>query len=715
MTDLFRNTLGPTGWTLIALVPPAIFALYFLRLKRQPLEVPSTYLWTKVIEDLHVNSLWQKLRRNLLLLLQLLLVFLAILALLRPGWQGESLSGRKFIFLVDRSASMSTLDAAASRGVPAPGAGESRLDAAKRRVAELIDQLDSDMTAMIIAFDEKPDVVQEFTGNRRLLREAVERIEPTAKPTDIRGALELASGFANPEHAAAKEGDDELAATAADPVQLYIFSDGRFGAADGFSLGNLRPKYLPIGSFETNNLAITAVNARRNELRPEQRQAFVQVSNYGDEEQTVTVSLYLDGKLFDAAHLKAPAGDAAGATFNLGDVEAGKLEARLEPPVDFGDSLALDNRAYAVLDKQQQARVLLVTPGNRALELGLSTERVHRLGTVTKADPKVLGTPDFQREMQAETYDLVIFDQCAPEKPEQMPLANTLFIGRLPPLPSWRAGASPPPAAASSPTPANASSPTQANTASTEKVAAPQIIDWQRSHPLLNLVELGNVAIVDSLIVQPPAGGKVLVDSTKGPLLAIAPRDSYEDAVLGFEIVGHDADGATTVNTNWPRRHSFPNFCLNIVQYLAGGAADLQVQNNRPGETVDVDLAQRAARVTVVLPDKSTRDLEPPTVGKLAFHDTDELGIYDVMAGDQLAARFAVNLFDRQESDVRLRARQDDKAGVQTVESVSIGYEDVAAQSPSSPVRKELWTWLLLAALAVLVLEWYIYNRRVYV
>ena len=97
MNELFRNTLGPWGWLAVGLVPPAIFALYFLKLKRQPLEVPSTYLWTKVIEDLHVNSLWQRLRRNLLLALQLLLVGLAILALLRPGWQGEALDGRRFI------------------------------------------------------------------------------------------------------------------------------------------------------------------------------------------------------------------------------------------------------------------------------------------------------------------------------------------------------------------------------------------------------------------------------------------------------------------------------------------------------------------------------------------------------------------------------------------------------------------------------------------
>jgi hypothetical protein len=622
------------------------------------------------------------LRRNLLLFLQLLLVGLAIFALLRPGWQGERLEGQQYIFLIDRSASMSTTDAD----------GGTRLQAAKRRVAALIDQLESDMSAMIIAFDDEPDVVQEFTNNRRPLREALDRIDPSNKPTNIRGALELASGFANPERVAIEEGGAEFDVTKQQPVELYIFSDGRFGAVDGFSLGNLQPKYLPIGGFETNNLAITAFNTRRNESRPEQRQAFLQVANFGDARQAVTARLFLDGKLIDAAELTIPPGDVVGATFNLGAVE-GKLEARLDLPAQFADRLGLDDRAYAVLGRQRQARVLLVTPGNRYLELGLSTENVLRQGTVQKVAPAAIATPEFQREMQAEVYDLVIFDQCAPERAEDMPAANTLFIGRVPPLDAWRAEGLAPPV----------------------RVSAPQIIDWQRSHPLLNLVELGNVAIIDSLIVKPPAGGKVLVDSTKGPLLAIAPRDSYEDVVMGFEIVGHDANGDILPNTTWPRRHSFPNFCLNVMQYLAGGGADMQDASHRPGETVEIDLAERQEEVTIVLPDKSTREVDLPAVGKLAFHETEQLGIYDVMAGEQLAARFAVNLFDRQESDVRLRARQDDRRGVRTVESVSIGYVDVAAQSPATPMRKELWTGLLLAALVVLVLEWYIYNRRVYI
>lgn len=685
MGELFRNTLGPAAWVAIGIVPPAIFALYFLKLKRQPLEVPSTYLWTKVIEDLHVNSLWQRLRQSLLLFLQLLLVGLAILALLRPGWLGESLTGQKFIFLIDRSASMSTGDSD----------GGSRLDAAKKRVASLIDQMGSDMSAMIIAFDDEPDVVQEFTDNKRLLRDALDHITATAKPTNIRGALELAGGFANSAPTASADGseptDETPAAAPQERVELYIFSDGRFGPIAEFSMGNLQPKYLPIGSFDANNLAITAFNTRRNDARPEDRQAFVQVSNLSDEPQTSTVELYHDGQLLDAAEVTIPDGDVTGVTFNLGAAATGKLEARLTPPAELNDRLPIDNRGYAVLDPQKQSRILLVTPGNNALQLALTTGRAQRLGKVEVVSPEAIGTPDFQRRVDAETYDLVIFDQCAPEKPEQMPLANTLFIGRVPPLPGWTEKSSEAP------------------------VELPQIIDWQRSHPLLALVELGNVGIINSHIVRPPAGGKTLIDSTKGPLMAIAPRDGFEDAVLGFEIVGRDADGDLTANTNWPRYFSFPNFCLNVFQYLGGASEEGQNQLIRPGEPAEIDLPETKGALVVVLPDGSRRPVEAPKAGKLAFHETDQLGAYEVQAGNEVVARFAVNLFDRQESDIRLRTRQEGDGGLQEVASLSIGYEDVKAESPSSPMRKELWTGLLLAALAVLVFEWYIYNRRVYI
>src|SRR5438270_3188561 len=46
----------PIGWwvgLILLLVPLAIILLYFLKLKRKSLSVPSTFLWRKSIEDFH--------------------------------------------------------------------------------------------------------------------------------------------------------------------------------------------------------------------------------------------------------------------------------------------------------------------------------------------------------------------------------------------------------------------------------------------------------------------------------------------------------------------------------------------------------------------------------------------------------------------------------------------------------------------------------------
>src|SRR5262245_40288614 len=253
MFDLFLNTLSPWQWALLAVVPPAIVALYFLKLRRQPVEVPSTYLWKRSIEDLHVNSLWQRLRQSLLLFLQLLLVALAMFALLRPGWRGTKLEGERFIFLVDNSASMSATDVS--------NAGD-RLAEAKQLVESLIDQMSSGMSAMIISFSDTPKVVQEFTDNRRLLRERLDSIQPTSRGTDLRGALELAGELANPGRITTEQDNREVDVVAPQPATVYIFSDGRFDDVKSFTLGNLKPIYVPVGSFEAPNLGITALATR---------------------------------------------------------------------------------------------------------------------------------------------------------------------------------------------------------------------------------------------------------------------------------------------------------------------------------------------------------------------------------------------------------------------------------------------------------------------
>jgi len=706
MVDFFRNTLPAWQWALLALVPPAIIALYFLKLKRQPLEVPSTYLWKRSIEDLHVNSLWQRLRQNLLLFLQLLLIALAMLALLRPSWEGTKLEGDRFIYLVDNSASMSATDVEDAKH---------RLDEAKRLVGSLIDQMESGMTAMIISFADTPQVVQEFTDNRRLLRERLASIQPTVRGTDLHGALDLADGLANPSRMAVQAGGAEIDIVEAQPAALYIFSDGRFEDVKGFSLGNLKPTYVPIGSLDAENLAITAFNARRSDVRPEERQAFVQVANLTEEPHSAIVEIQFNGDFLDAKEVEVAAGETAGVVFPLANATAGALTATLKYDLSSAsarDALAQDDVGYAALNDAEPGGVLVVTPGNVALEVALATERAGRLANVEFKSPDFLETEDYKGAAATGAYKLVIYDQCAPAL---MPRANTLLVGRLPPGPVWLG-----PEEASGDVDGDQAaevgdeSATEENSAAETPVSGPQIIDWDRAHPVMANVELGNVDIADSLVLDPPPGAGVLIDSTVGPIAAIAPRDAYQDVVLGFEIFGMDADGSRTVNTNWPRRLSFPTFWLNVLEYLGGGTEDSQIASARPGRPVELRTAGKIAELTVVDPAGKEHRIRRTAQDVFQFHDTGRLGVYEVRRGEQVTERFAVNLFDRQESDVRVRPSQDDAGQTIKPADIRIGHVDVAASLGRAPARKEAWKVLLVAALVVLVLEWYIYNRRVY-
>src|SRR5271169_496636 len=111
----FNSPLGMAAWAALAGIPVGIIALYFLKLRRRPVRVPSTILWRRSLEDLHVNSLFQRLRRNLLLFLQLLAVALAMLALAGPRLKGTAGQGQRFVLLIDSSASMSATDIAPTR------------------------------------------------------------------------------------------------------------------------------------------------------------------------------------------------------------------------------------------------------------------------------------------------------------------------------------------------------------------------------------------------------------------------------------------------------------------------------------------------------------------------------------------------------------------------------------------------------------------------
>jgi hypothetical protein len=218
-------------------------------------------------------------------------------------------------------------------------------------------------------------------------------------------------------------------------------------------------------------------------------------------------------------------------------------------------------------------------------------------------------------------------------------------------------------------------------------------------------IEMGNVYIDRGQALTTPTGGSSLIDADAGSLCAIAPRDGFEDAALGFDILSEDEDGQTTVNTDWFLRRTFPVFVMNAVRYLGGVSDTASGASSQPGSQVELRTEAPVDRVTVRSPTGRRTEVLRDSQNEFAFTATDQLGVYDVFEGRSRNAsqQFTVNLFDSQESDLRPRPKI--KLQYTEVEKASGGLE---------PARKEWWKWILIVGLLVLVFEWYVYNRRVY-
>jgi len=432
----FSTPLGLTSWAVLLGIPVGVIALYFLKLRRRPVQVPSTLLWRRSLEDLHVNSLFQRLRKNLLLFLQLLIVGLVMLALAGPKTRGTLGQGARYVIAIDNSASMRATDVKPTR-----------LEAAKEKAKAVVANMHSADLAMVITFSDRAKVVSNYTSNRQLLEKRIDEIEPSEAATSLREALQVASGLANPTRVI-----EGVAATSIVPPKLLIYTDGAFPDVEGFSLGNLEPEIIVVGtppppyrpkaeeglggqtSEPSNNVAIVALQTRRNEEKPEIYQVFGRVHNYRSEPVTTEAQLLRkdpakpkdDGTLIDALSLSIPGASDQAFKFDLPDTGATELEVRLK----IDDDLALDNRAYTLVGSPRKAQVLLITAGNRFLTEALNTPMAQARAEVKTIGPDSIKTPEVKADLTSGKYDLVIFDRVSPEV---SPQSNTFYIGAFPP------------------------------------------------------------------------------------------------------------------------------------------------------------------------------------------------------------------------------------------------------------------------------------------
>ncbi len=325
--------LAPLALALTALSLP-ILVFYLLKLRRTEQVVSSTFLWQQVLRDRQANAPWQKLRRNLLLLLQLLALLLLVVALARPFDQTTGRLRGNLVVLLDASASMQATDVSPTR-----------FEAARRQAERLIAGLGADDTMTLISVGDVPHVLSLATGDRSVLRRALSDAQPTNGRADWEAAFILAAASAQQ----------------APRSTIVLLSDGGLPANLPDLPGEVR--YQPVGTTDDNR-AITTLAIRDTTAGP---QAFVRILNAGAEAASTLVEIDVDGTLYDARTLDLPGESEASFTVrDLPDVQT--MEVRL----GGGDALALDDRAWAVRATQERSTAILATEGNLFLERALS-------------------------------------------------------------------------------------------------------------------------------------------------------------------------------------------------------------------------------------------------------------------------------------------------------------------------------------------------------
>lgn len=658
---------------------PAVIAMYLLKLRRDEAIVPSTLLWTRLLTDVEANAPWQKLRRSLLLLLQLLLV--AILALLaaRPFVERPASLARDLVLVVDTSASMGATDVLPDR-----------LTVAKEAAIEALRDLPTGGKVSVIAADRTARIVVNNSSDLSRVRQAIEEITVSPSRGDLGDALELASKLA------ARSGD----------AQVLVATDAALAGSPTTRV-NAPVKVLHVGR-DRQNQAIVALAVK---VAPSgvTRSVFVSLANLDVERATRRLEVWSGDRLIEVRDVVLDA--QARTDIVLDDVpgDVGAIEVRLAgadpqlttPP----DQLAIDDRAWAIIPPVRVREILVVGAGDPYLETALSYLPNAKLFGLAPADyPKGAARTD------GTAWDLVIFEDFLPTTLPDVPI-----LAIAPPR-------------------------TSALGTVTGTLENPGIATLDPDEPILRYVDLSTTHIAEAAKLTTPDWARTIIPGPKGsPLLYAGSRDGLPTAVLAFEprqsdlplqvafpILVANLTGELLGGSTAPTDAVEPGTPVALV--IPPGASGLTVTAPDGTVTEFVRASSTDATVTyagaiqpgiyVVTPIVDTTDPTPSPSGRGSPSASPSLtpGSSGSPPPDDPFApvRFAVDLFDVGESSIApgsaaaIEALGRGPAGSPSPGSGSGGGTG-ATERPTT--RDELWIPIVLIVLIVLSAEWALYHR----
>lgn len=563
------NFLAPLGFAFAATIP-VVIVFYLLKRKRVVKLVPSTLLWQKFLADTQASAPFQKLRKNWLLYLQILLLALAVLALTRPFFATKAKPAQLRVLVLDGSASMQATDETPSR-----------FEKARSEALKWVDGLQPGDQMVVLLAGANTEVKQSATSEKAALRRALQSCAPSDSPTRLVPALKMAESLVRDQRNA----------------EVHLFSDGALPDLSEFENRALPLVFHKFGQ-RSDNLGITALDARANPEDMTQRAVYASIANFSSNAMTTDVEFLLDGRVLETRPVTIPAEKSAPQVFKALQDRDGVFTVRLATK----DDLAADNEASIVSLLPKPVHVLLVTRGNLLLEKALRA--VPNVQLVVANDLSDTGAG----------FEFVVLDGVIPTVWPKgnvlaFRIANTNWVEDITP------------------------------------VESPVIVDWKSTHPLLRYASFDNVRIIQSLTGRATSWALSILEAPQGPLIVAGELGRQRIVWVGFD----------PLESTWPRGVSFPIFIVNTVDWLNPANAKNAQLLIKAGDPFRLGLTETIKSAEIKLPDGSSRQLPiDGNVNEIVFGDTARQGIYQVRAGTNQIT-FAADLLDAAESNIRPR------------------------------------------------------------
>lgn len=637
-----------TGLLLGAIVIPLLLLLYFLRLRRQPVRISSTMLWVGAVEDLHANSPFQRLRPSLLLLLQLIALVLVVFSLMQPQLEGGSPKQGKHVLLIDRSASMATKN---ENGV-------TRFEEAKEQAVALIAKLHGGGLfsggtgeTMVISFSDYAEIVIPFTDSEQQLVNAINAISPTHGTSSIDEALKLARAYST------NTDPEQNGLPMSESAQLELFSDGNISDIESQALQRGETlRYHQLGEMHDFNIGITTISAKRVSEASDEVQVFLSLMNTGSELVTTDIEVSVDGipigmqqVVIPAASEKSP-GTTSVVFLPFPMPSGGVVHAVLTST----DPLEVDDVSSLVIAPPKELKVLISENGPGLVRTILEGMPLSKLQVVS---------PSTMQEMvatgEASAFDVVITrDVSLPS----LPTGNYLIFGAPPPLEAF---------------------------ATHIEGEAQVMLVAKEDHPVMRFVRFEDIVVSKGFEIVTDGNVEVLLEGSGWPAV-MRLRDN------GVQIVYAAFD---PLESNWPYLRSFPFFVYNAVQFLGRSGDALLSAKGIVGETIRVSVPQGISSVTVSEPQGISHEVQVDATQRANWGPIRVAGQHTVSWNDSVQRYIAVNS-PSGESVIASKA------------TISIGATTVESSGSSGASFIQLWPWALAAVLAVLLAEWWVYQRK---